>query len=76
MKDDGPDPESIDGYRANRGLLMRRWYRSLVMDDGIRAKVPDDVVDYEPGLVDEVAEIERLSGRLAAADRIIEEGMQ
>ena len=57
-------------YAADRGRFLRRWSRSLILDDGRHAQVPHPVRIFEPELVERVELVRQKAGSRFAVEMI------
>ncbi len=67
-----PEPPelSVATYAANRFRFLRRWSRSLILDGGRHAQVPDPVKIFEPELVKRVELVRQKAGSRFAVEMI------
>jgi hypothetical protein len=57
-------------YAASRVQFLRRWSRSLILDDGCRPIIPVAVIAFEPELVERVELVRKKAGARFAAEMI------
>jgi hypothetical protein len=67
-----PEPPelSVVTYAADRVRFLRRWSRSLILDGGRHAQVPDPVKIFEPELVERVELLRQKAGSRFAVEMI------